>query len=272
MDRYSKYHTRNLNVEFSRILDEELIYTLFQPIVNLDNGKILGYEALCRGPKQSPLHTPDILFQTAESTNKVIVLDDLARKKAIELFMPFFKNYMLFINLRPSQIASYDFSKTEAFRQIKNNNISFNNIVLEITEQCPICYISNYKTLFKDLKSLGIKIALDDVGAGYSGLKTILDIEPDYLKIDMELVKDIHKTPIKRNLMKGLVALSNYCNMKIIAEGIECKEDLQAIIELGVYGAQGYFLQRPLETPADLLSQCKALFSKYFKDYKSYSL
>jgi len=265
MDRYSKYHNRNLNVEFSRILDEELIYILFQPIVDLNNGRILGYEALCRGPKQSPLHTPDILFQTAESTNKVIALDDLARKKAIELFTPF-------LNLRPSQIASYDFFKTEAFAQMKRNNISFSNIVLEITEQCPISYISNYKALFKDLKTLGVKIALDDVGAGYSGLKTILDIEPDYLKIDMELVKDIHKTPLKRNLMKGLVNLSNYCNMKIIAEGIECREELQTIIELGVYGAQGYFLQRPLETPQDLLSQCKALFSKYFEDYNSYSL
>jgi len=266
MDKLTKYKTRHLNVEFSRILEEESINMLFQPIVNLKDNKILGYEALCRGPRQSPLHFPDALFCTAEKVNKVTILDELARKKAIQSFMPFLNKYKLFLNMRPSNLYEYNFFKTSVLNNLESNNIDASNIVIEITEQCPVNSIIDYKKLISDLKNSGIKLALDDVGSGYSGLKTILEIEPDYLKIDMDLTKDIHKDKLKKNLMKGLISLSNYCDMKLIVEGIECREELETILELGAYAGQGYFLQKPQEAPEDISVASKSIINSYSKN------
>lgn len=266
MDNLIKYKTRNLNVEFSKILEEESINMLFQPIVNLNENKILGYEALCRGPQKSPLHFPDALFYTAEKVNKVTVLDELARKKAIQSFMPFLDNFKLFLNMRPSNLYDYNFLKTSVLNKLDSKKINSKNIVIEITEQCPVDSILDYKKLISELKNFGIKVALDDVGSGYSGLKTILEIEPDYLKIDMELTKDIHKDKLKKNLMKGLISLANYCDMKLIVEGIECREELETLLELGVYAGQGYFLQRPKETPDDISIESKKIINSYYKN------
>ncbi|MEG0771774.1 EAL domain-containing protein [Clostridium sp.] len=264
MDKLLKYKTKDLNVEFSKILEEEDINMIFQPIVNLSNGEILGYEALCRGPAKSPLHLPDLLFKTAKKSNKVNLLDELARIKAIEKFIPFLKSYKLFINMIPFNINDYDFYTSSTFQCLRDNGIDTSNIVLEITEQAPIHLMKNYKKFINDVKDLGIKIALDDVGSGYSGLKTILDVIPDYLKIDMDLTRDIHKDNFKRNLIKGLVTLSNNCDMKVIVEGIECREELETIMDVGAYGGQGYFLQRPIDLPEDISIESKEVFKNYF--------
>lgn len=260
MDKLLKYKTKDLNMEFSKILEEEAINMMFQPIVNLSTGEILGCEALCRGPVHSPLHLPELLFKIAQKSNKVNLLDELARKKAIEQFIPFLKKYKLFINMIPFDIANYDFYASSTFQCLKDNHIDTRNIVLEITEQAPIHLLKNYKEFIRDVRALGIKIALDDVGSGYSGLKTIVDVMPDYLKIDMELTRDIHKNNFKKNLIKGLIALSENCNMKIIVEGIECKEELETLMELGAYGGQGYFLQRPIDIPQDISLESKEVF------------
>jgi EAL domain-containing protein (putative c-di-GMP-specific phosphodiesterase class I) len=265
MDKLLKYKTKDLNVEFSKILEEKNINMIFQPIVNLNNGEIFGYEALCRGPVQSPLHLPDLLFKTAKKSNKVNLLDELARIKAIEKFAPFLKNYKLFINMIPFNINDYDFYTSSTFDCLRDNGIDTNNIVLEITEQAPINLMKNYKKFLNDIKALGIKIALDDVGSGYSGLKTILNVMPDYLKIDMELTRDIHKDSFKKNLIRGLITLSNNCDMKVIVEGIECREELETIVELGAYGGQGYFLQRPIDFPEDISLESKEVFKKIFR-------
>lgn len=263
MDKQLKYRTRHLNIEFSQIIETEAINMVFQPIVNLATGEILGYEALCRGPKESPLHLPDVLFKTARLSNKVAALDELARKKAIEAFIPFLKDYKLFINMTPLAMANYDFFASSTFKCLEDNNVNPSNLVIEITEQSPIDLVENYNNIIKDIKSLGIKVALDDVGSGYSGLKTILKVMPDYLKLDMDLTHNIHKDTLKENLIKGLIHMSNYCNMKIIVEGIECKEELETLISLGAYGGQGYFLQRPTDSPEDISLECKEIFKTY---------
>lgn len=270
MDKLLKYKTRHLNIEFSQILETEAINMVFQPIVHLATGRILGYEALCRGPIQSPLHFPDLLFEMAKHNNKVSSLDELARKKAIEKFLPYGENYKLFINMTPITLKGYDFFSSSTFKCLEDNKVNPENIVLEITEQAPIDKVENFEAILNDIRSLGIKIALDDVGSGYSGLKTILKVMPDYIKIDMDLTRNIHKDNMRRNLVKGLINMCRDCNMKIIVEGIECKEELETLMDLGAYGGQGYFLQKPVDSPEDISTECKGVLKNYLNEKTDY--
>ncbi|GAA0180702.1 hypothetical protein SH2C18_33460 [Clostridium sediminicola] len=234
--------------ELNNIITSCDIRTVFQPIITLRNGSILGYEALSRGPKNSPLEYPDELFNTAKKYNKTWELEYLCRKIAITSAK--YKNLhkFLFLNVDPTIINSKNFIKGFTKEFLIENNISPNLIIFEITEKTIIDDYNNFKSALKNYKNQGYEIALDDFGSGYSGLKTLYETKPNFAKIDMDLVRNIHKDHFKITLMKSLVTFANSTNIKIIAEGIESKEELMTLIELGVHYGQGYYIQKPQET------------------------
>ncbi|HSP05780.1 MAG TPA: EAL domain-containing protein, partial [Acidobacteriota bacterium] len=118
-------------------------------------------------------------------------------------------------------------------------------IVLEITERVAIQEWESFKKVLHDFRKHGFKIAIDDMGAGYSSLQAIAELEPDFLKFDISLVRNIHENLIKIGLLETLVSLSNKINAKVIAEGIEEKDEYQALRNLGVDLGQGYFFAVP---------------------------
>ncbi|WP_279230670.1 EAL domain-containing protein [Clostridium autoethanogenum] len=115
-------------------------------------------------------------------------------------------------------------------------------IIFEITEKTAIEDYKSFKTALENYINQGYKIAIDDTGAGYSGLKTLMEIKPQYIKIDISLIKNVDKDLFKQELMRTFVTLARSTNMKLIAEGIETKEELLTLIEIGVCAGQGYFL------------------------------
>jgi len=252
----------DIDLELTKILKNKSITTVFQPIVNLKSGDIIGYEALSRGPLDSPLHTPDNLFKAAADCNKSWDLESLCRTKSIEKSCNLNKDKYLFLNVDQAIFKDDKFKKGFTKEFLATHNMSPDSIIFEITEKTAIGDYQSFKLALDHYVNQGYKIAIDDTGAGYSGLKTLAEIKPHYIKIDMDLIRNIDKDTFKQAIIKTFVSLSNTTNMKLIAEGIETEDELSTLINLGVYAGQGFFLLRPAGTFLSIPDEIKSLLLK----------
>ncbi|KAA8674661.1 GGDEF domain-containing protein [Clostridium sp. HV4-5-A1G] len=260
-----KYMESKDEIELQKILDTKNITTVFQPIVSLKDASIVGYEALSRGPENSTLHLPVKLFHAAEVFNKIWELELLCRKKAIERANKIDKNKLLFINVDPKIFKDERFKSGFTRDFLGKHNMSPDVIIFEITEKTAIEDYKDFKRAVDNYVDQGYKIAIDDMGTGYSGLKTLMETKPHYIKIDISFIRDIDKDNFKQELVKTFVTLGQSTNMNIIAEGIETESELAKLIELGVCSGQGYFLQRPSGTFLDISEDIKTTIVKYNK-------
>jgi diguanylate cyclase (GGDEF)-like protein len=231
------------------IISNKQIKTVFQPIISLKDGSILGHEALSRITCESEISDTELLFAVAGEYNRLWDLELLCRTKALEaayLFMipPYSK--MLFINVNPNILHDANFKKGLTTDFLTEYQIEPQNIIFEITERNVILDMGGFLSTIDHYRSQNYKIAIDDAGAGYSGLNLISDVNPNYIKLDMKLIRDINKDNLKYALVKGMVELSKASEISLIAEGIETKEELDTLIALGVQYGQGYFIQRPM--------------------------
>lgn len=268
--------TKELEDEFYSILENEAVRTLFQPIINIKNGAILGYEALSRGPENSLLTSPIALLSIAEQTDRTWELEQLLRTKALERAR-FSSEALLFLNIDPNIIHDDNFQKGFTREFLSSLELSPSSIVFELTERSAIEDYPTFKNVIKHYTEQGYGIAIDDAGSGYSGLKTLYEVSPKYLKIDMDFVRNIHQDNFKQAIVKKLLEMANTANILTIAEGIETAEELRTLIRLGVEFGQGYFIQYPLEETLpisenvlDILQKEEALnhqIENYSQDY-----
>jgi diguanylate cyclase (GGDEF)-like protein len=237
---------KNSNInEFFDILKNKRIDTLFQPIINLYSGEIVGYEALSRGPENSIYFSPLNLIREAQNNNCLLELELLFREKALINSKFIYSEQLLFINVDPSIINEKNYKEGLTKDLIKKYNINSDSIVFEITERTLIKDYSTFNKVLKNYRNQGYMIAIDDVGSGYSGLRSICEFKPEYIKIDISLIKNIDKSKIKQSILKSLVELCKEENIYLIAEGVEREEELITLINLGVCAAQGFYIQRP---------------------------
>jgi len=243
--------------ELEEILQSKNITAVFQPIVSLIDGEIFGYEALSRGPQGSLLEKPDALFPAAEKFNKVWELEFLCRSKAFAVANVLPKDKMLFVNVDPKIINDARFQKGVTLDMLAHYKIDASSIIFEITEKNSIDDYKSFRKVLDNYTSQGYKIAIDDTGAGYSGLKLLAETRPQFIKIDMDLVRNIDKDNLKKALMKAFYEFSVMTNMKIIAEGIETIDELNTLIHIGIHYGQGYLLQRPIREFLDISLEIK---------------
>ena len=241
---YTQWEEKNYN-ELEEILNNKDFKAIFQPIISLLDGNVVGYEALSRGSQGSILERPDELFAAAEKFNKLWELEFLCRSKAFARVKGLAKDMMLFINVDPNIINDDRFKKGATLEMLAAQDFDLGNIIFEITEKNSIDDYKNFRKVLDHYTSQGYKIAIDDTGAGYSGLRLLAETRPQFIKIDMDLVRDIDKDALKQALMKAFYEFSVVMNMKIIAEGIETLDELNALIQIGIPYGQGYLLQRP---------------------------
>lgn len=236
---------KNLGDEFMEILKNGTISTHFQPIISLRDGGVLGYEALSRGPRKSFFENPEKLFDFARMHGRLWELEFLCRIKALENIAKYNSNHYIFLNVDPNIIKDEKFTKGFTKEFLKNFQIDPENIVFEITEKNAVADFKSFKKTLDNYKEQGYKIAIDDTGSGYSGLKLITEIHPHYLKLDMSLIRDIDKDGIKYALIHTFHHFCQTAGIKVIAEGIENENELNALIDIGIDYGQGYFIQRP---------------------------
>lgn len=238
----AREHTQWQNMK--QILRQESIKAVYQPIVSLKSGRILGYEALSRGPAGSDLASPAVLFSLAERYKCLSALELLCHKKAIGGAAAELGSSLLFINISPSILAAGDYQKVLT-RILMDNGINPKRVVLELTERDPIEDFDKFREILNVYRIAGYRIAIDDAGAGYSSLQAIAELQVEFVKIDCSLIRGIDQNPTKRALLETLVDFCAKVGSRIICEGIESINELRILIDLGCNYGQGYVLARP---------------------------
>ena len=248
--------------EFDEILAQQAIHTVFQPIISLKDGEVLGYEALSRGPQGSALEMPSALFALAEELGLTWELEYTCRRLAIERYARFQCDKLLFLNVNPHIIQDPRFHEGMTKAQLAQLCVSSARVVLELTEKTAITNYLEFYSILEHYKAQGFRLAVDDAGSGYSGLNLICHVKPKFLKQDMSLVRNIHRDAFKQQMMKFSVDFARATEIALVAEGIEDEAELFTLIDLGVEYAQGFYLCRPQPTlcapSAELVEKMRA--------------
>ena len=210
--------------ELLSIIEEGRIHPVFQPIVSLRDGQILGYEALSRIDGKTKIQDMEEFFQLGVHYGKTWEIEKLCRKKILQTYAQFpetQKTGKLFINVNPLVMQDEKFKQNYTKKQLEKRGIASEKIVIEVTERNTIDKLQEFQDTMNHYQQEGYEIAIDDVGSCYSGLNVIANTKPRYIKIDMALVRGIDKDPMRQALLKGLVEMANHTSFEVISEGSE---------------------------------------------------
>ncbi|HUG54274.1 MAG TPA: EAL domain-containing protein [Vicinamibacteria bacterium] len=223
----------------------ERVVTAYQAIMELKDRTVLGFEALSRGARGTGLETAYALFGAAQSHGLMIELDRLCRHRALLSSGRIPSNAKIFVNTLPATIRDPQFRGKALIDFLDRAQVSPDRIVIEITEKLIIENYNLFREAMAYFTDLGMSFAVDDVGAGYSGLEAIARLKPHYLKIDISLVRDVHVSLVNREMVKAIIALGHGIGSAVIAEGIHTEDEALALQTMGVDWGQGYLLARP---------------------------
>ncbi len=233
----------------------------FQPIYAAKDGSVFGYEALARQKGPSPFLDIGELFRTANTTGCLNALDKLCLETALcclaeTRFLD--HNWHLFINICPETFMNPAFPCRIFTELIRGMGVSSERVILEITEESVISNYALFRSSLDNYRQQGFKIAVDDFGAGYAGLKMLSTVEPDFVKIDRHFIANIDRSLIHANLVEAIATACNRIGIKIVAEGIERHEELAVVSNMGIDLVQGFLLGRPApslnDSPATALA------------------
>lgn len=228
--------------EVKRVIEGELITPYFQPIFYLKPQCLLGREVLSRPPAEGYFGNPEVLFDTAFHLDMLFDLEAMCHKKALLRLGKRAKENLTFFNVSPYLIQDAKFKKFSSFYK---NYAEASSIVLELTERTSINNFAGFLKTIKSFKDEGFKISIDDIGSGYAALDLIVEIKPDFIKIDRHLIRDVQDSPVKQNLLKAIINFCGQSEITSVAEGIEKEEELKVLVDYGIDAGQGYLLARP---------------------------
>ena len=249
--------------EFKEILALKKLYSVYQPIISINSAAVLGWEALIRGPENSYFRYPENIFSFAEAEGLLFPLEKICRESAFNNLGGIGLGQKIFVNVHPNTINDPTFTEGETMRIIQNLHIQPENVVFEITERHHIKDFMSLNRTLTHYRDQGFLVAVDDVGCGFSNLQSIAEIRPDYIKIDMSLVRGIHKDGVKTALMETFVTFAAKIGCEIIAEGIEEEAELALLADIGVHYGQGYFFGRPV-SPKQIIHDDAYLKTRHF--------
>jgi EAL domain-containing protein (putative c-di-GMP-specific phosphodiesterase class I)/GGDEF domain-containing protein len=253
----------DLSRELEKIITQANVRAVFQPIFNIITNQIHGFEALSRGPEHSPLHSPIPLFQTAEHLGRLSELETLCRSISIEGFHKRQLDGKLFINISPKALLDPHHPKGLTLQLVQRLGLSPSDVVIELSEQYKADDIDLLKSCLNHYRQQGFLTAIDDLGAGYSGLRLWSELAPDYVKIDRHFIHQIDNNAVKQEFVRSIVDLCQSLTCKVIAEGIETTKELTVLKQLGVTYCQGYLLGRPSDAPVhEIPLECTSLISQ----------
>ncbi|MGB3199686.1 MAG: EAL domain-containing protein [Nodosilinea sp.] len=224
----------------------------FQPIVSIqDTSQIYGYESLLRGlDEQGNLIMPGSIFELATEAGLLPQLDRVARLSTIAQASQHQLKERIFINFTPTALYDPVACLRSTVEAIDKAGISHDQVVFEVVESDQAKDLDHLRTVLNYYREAGFAVALDDLGSGYSGLNLLHQLRPDFVKLDMELIRNVHLDPYKAFITEKLLEIAQKLTIQTVAEGIECLEELTWLQERGADFAQGYLIAKPSAVPA----------------------
>jgi EAL domain-containing protein (putative c-di-GMP-specific phosphodiesterase class I) len=227
---------RDSQVALDSLVSLEDLSVVFQPIVSLNDGQLFAYEALARCSRAA-LRNPMVLFERAVTAGCVGRLGRMIRELAISVSA----GTPLFLNVHPQELQ-------EAWLVRPDDPLYSHDhdVYLEVTESVPLTHYQLCIDVLRELRARGgVKLVVDDLGAGYSNLKRIADLEPKIVKLDRGLICGVDQSPRQRRLVAGVVQLCVDLDAEVVAEGIETEDEFRALADTGAHYGQGYLFARP---------------------------
>jgi EAL domain-containing protein (putative c-di-GMP-specific phosphodiesterase class I)/DNA-binding NarL/FixJ family response regulator len=215
---------------------------VFQPIVDLNEGTDAGVEALARFSGE-PMRTPDLWFREAESLGVGIELEMAAFHLAVDQMGTLPATGFLSVNLAPKALGSSMFLDCLA-------DVPLDRLVMELTEHAPIEDYEILNNALEGARDQGLRLAVDDAGAGFASLRHVIRLHPDFIKVDISITRGIDTDEVRRAVASGVVSVARSLGAAVIAEGIETKAEYRTLRMLGVGYGQGYYLARPMSPEA----------------------
>jgi EAL domain-containing protein (putative c-di-GMP-specific phosphodiesterase class I) len=215
------------------------LWMAFQPIVVSETGRVFAHEALMRSSEPSLPH-PGAILHAAERLGRLTDVGRRVRTLSAAAFASAPVDALLFVNLHTSDLLDEDLYSPDA-----PLSAIASRVVLEITERASLDEVKDVMARVARLRTMGFRVAIDDLGAGFAGLSSFVALEPEFVKLDISLVRDVHKSEIRQRLVGSLTATCAELGILVVAEGIECAEDRDSVRALGCNLLQGYFFARP---------------------------
>ncbi len=235
---------------FFEILREQSLTSHFQPIVDVHSRGIVAYEALARGVNMDgTLMYPGDLFAKAQRNDLIFMLDRLARESALKTAAVKKLKTKIFINFIPTAIYDPSFCLNSTVAWAKQLHFDPSQIVFEVVETQHITDQEHLKHILTYYREQGFKIALDDVGEGYSSLNMLINLRPDVIKVDRAIIDGIANDPLKQSIYCGLAETAKTNGIELLAEGVEQEADVQFLLSHGVDMIQGYYFGKPAAEP-----------------------
>jgi EAL domain-containing protein (putative c-di-GMP-specific phosphodiesterase class I) len=236
---------------FELVLSRQ-IRSVYEPIVEVETRTVFGYEALARGPEGSEFHSPRALFATASEQDLLFQLDCLCRQSGLRGARDLPGGAKLFLNVRPTTIHDPAFRAESISKTLDACGLEPSDMVFEISEQESIGNFHIFREVRDYYRRLGFQIALDDTGAGYASLEAVMELSPDFIKVDRAFVHGIDEDPARQELLRALRSVAERIGARIIGEGLDTLEELATLGRLGIPFGQGWLFGKPTPLRSDL--------------------
>ncbi|MEA2210785.1 MAG: hypothetical protein QOF83_733 [Solirubrobacteraceae bacterium] len=232
---------QRLRADLLKLIETENVDVAYQPIFDLRTHRCLGIEALARFPE--PFTRPDLTFAAADSVGLGLELEELIVRRAWRLLPQLAEHQYLALNLTPESLLAL------ARQASHREEVPLSSLVIEITEHVAIDAYADLLGEIEQLRDRGLRVAVDDAGAGYASLRHVIELKPDIVKIDRSLIHGLAEDCARRVAVSAFVSVARDLGATVVAEGVELRADRDAVQELGVHAAQGYLLGRPSTDP-----------------------
>ncbi|MGH0035129.1 MAG: EAL domain-containing protein [Myxococcota bacterium] len=236
---------RQRRTEFLELVLDRRVTSVYEPIVDVNTRTVFGYEALARGPEGSELRSPLTLFGIAEDEDLVFELDCLCRASGLEGAIDYPAGTKLFLNIRPTTIHDPNFRAEKLIGTLERCQLQPSDVVFEISEQEGIQDFEIFLEIRDYYRGLGFQIALDDTGAGYAGLESMIRLSPEFIKVDRSFVSGVDQDPVRQDMLAALQSVAGRTGSRIIGEGLDTLEELETLASLGIEFGQGWLFGKP---------------------------
>ncbi len=241
----SSLTARKRRRRFHELILDRRVHSVYEPIVEVRSNVVYAYEALARGPEGTEFRAPIAMFGEAERQGMVFELDCLCRAAGLAGAIDFPSGAKLFLNVLPSAIHDPNFRSERLIATLEKCRLSPQDVVFEVSEQQSIRDFEAFREMRDYYRKLGFSFALDDTGSGYAGLEALLEISPEYIKVDRAFVSGVDEDAVRQDLLRALRAVADKTGAKIIGEGLDTLEEFAMLEELGIDFGQGWLFGHP---------------------------